>query len=114
MLSHIRVIDLSDGGALVCGQILADLGADVIQVEPPGGAAARRLGPFAGDVADPERSLFWWAYARNKRGLVLDLESEAGAASCASWRSGADVLDRVRGARRAGARAGSTTPRSRR
>src|SRR5262245_11176992 len=58
--------------------MLADLGADVIQVEPPGGAAARRRGPFAGGVADSERSLFWWAYARNKRGVVLDLDEEAG------------------------------------
>ena len=57
MLAQIRVLDLSDGGALICGQILADLGADVIQIEPPGGAAARRLGPYAGGTADPERSL---------------------------------------------------------
>ena len=77
MLEQIRVIDLSDGGALLCGQILADLGADVIQVEPPGGAGARRLGPFAGGVADPECSLFWWAYARGKRGIVIDFDSEA-------------------------------------
>jgi crotonobetainyl-CoA:carnitine CoA-transferase CaiB-like acyl-CoA transferase len=64
MLSPYRVLDLSDDGALVCGQILADLGADVIQIEPPGGAAARRRGPFAGGAEDPERSLFWWSYAR--------------------------------------------------
>jgi crotonobetainyl-CoA:carnitine CoA-transferase CaiB-like acyl-CoA transferase len=78
MLSAYRALDLSDDGALVCGQILADLGVDVIQVEPPGGAAARRIGPFAGGVEDPEGSLFWWAYARGKRGIVLDLDSEAG------------------------------------
>ena len=84
MLAHVRVLDLSDGGALLCGQILADLGADVIQIEPPGGAAARRLGPFAGGRARPERSLSWWAYARDKRSLVLDLDSDRPAASCAS------------------------------
>ncbi len=78
MLSPYRVLDLTDDGALLCGQILADLGADVIQIEPPGGASARRRGPFAGDAADPERSLLWWAYARNKRGMVLDLDAQAG------------------------------------
>ena len=78
MLSPYRVLDLSDDGALICGQILADLGADVIQIEPPGGAAARGRGPFAGTLPHPERSLFWWAYARNKRGMVIDLETQAG------------------------------------
>jgi crotonobetainyl-CoA:carnitine CoA-transferase CaiB-like acyl-CoA transferase len=92
VLGHLRVLDLSDGGALLCGQILADLGADVIQVEPPGGAAARRLGPFAGGVADPERSLFWWSYARGKRGLVLDLDAEAGRRELRDLARGADVL----------------------
>src|SRR5258705_6042597 len=58
--------------------MLADLGADVIQIEPPGRSPARRLGPFAGDVVDPERSLFWWAYARNKRGMTLDITHERG------------------------------------
>ena len=47
MLSPYRVIDLTDEGGLLCGQILADLGADVIQVEPPGGARARDRGSAA-------------------------------------------------------------------
>jgi len=92
LLGHIRVLDLSDGGALICGQILADLGADVIQIEPPGGAAARRLGPYAGGGADSERSLFWWSYARGKRGLVLDLDSEAGRSELRALAKSADVL----------------------
>ena len=75
MLSPYRVLDLTNERGLACGQILADLGADVIAVEPPGGNTARRLGPFAGDEPDPERSLYWWAYSRNKRGITLDLES---------------------------------------
>ena len=49
MLSPYRVLDLTNERGLLCGQILADLGADVIAVEPPGGNSARRLGPFAGD-----------------------------------------------------------------
>jgi crotonobetainyl-CoA:carnitine CoA-transferase CaiB-like acyl-CoA transferase len=78
MLSPYRVLDLTDSGALFCGQILADLGADVIAVEPPGGSAARRIGPFRGDRPDPAGSLFWWSYSRSKRSLTLDLETEPG------------------------------------
>lgn len=73
-----RVLDLTRERALLCGQILADLGADVIQVEPPGGAPARRRGPFLGDEPDPENSLYWWAFTRNKRSVVLDLDSGEG------------------------------------
>lgn len=78
MLSPYRVLDLTNARGLLCGQMLADLGADVIAVEPPGGSPARRLGPFAGDVVDPDRSLVWWAYARNKRSITLDLECAEG------------------------------------
>lgn len=92
MLSPYRVIDLSDGRGLLCGQILADLGAAVIRIEPPGGASARRLGPFAGDVADPEGSLFWWAYARNTRSAVLDLDTAGGQAALRRLAASADFL----------------------
>ena len=51
MLSPYRVLDLTNERGLLCGQILADLGADVVAVEPPEGNSARRLGPFAGGVA---------------------------------------------------------------
>src|SRR5262245_44774333 len=78
MLSPYRVLDLSTQRGLLCGQILADVGADVIHVEPPGGSPARRFGPFAGDVVDPDRSLFWWAQTRNQRGITLDLETTEG------------------------------------
>ena len=74
MLSPYRVIDLSNEMGILCGQMLADLGADVIQVEPPGGSSARQTGPWLDDVPGPERSLFWWAYARNKRSLVIDFD----------------------------------------
>ncbi len=80
LLSPYRVLDLTDEKGYLCGRILADLGADVIKIEPPGGDHARRLGPFHQDVADPERSLFFWAYNLNKRGVTLDLHSEDGRA----------------------------------
>ena len=78
MLSPYRVLDLTDERGMICGQILADLGADVIQVEPPDGSPARALGPFRGGEPDPESSLYWQAYARNKRSLVLDLDTPDG------------------------------------
>jgi len=49
MLSPYRVLDLTDERGLLCGKILADLGADVIQVEPATGNPARRIGPFYQD-----------------------------------------------------------------
>ena len=72
MLSPYRVLDLTNERGLLCGQILGDLGADVIKVEPPGGSPARKLGPFFQDQPDPNRSLYWWSYNRNKRSITLD------------------------------------------
>jgi crotonobetainyl-CoA:carnitine CoA-transferase CaiB-like acyl-CoA transferase len=92
MLSPYRVLDLTDERGLLCGQILADLGADVIAVEPPGGSSARRIGPFAGDEPGPERSLHWWAYARNKRGITLDLDADDGREKLRQLVAGADFL----------------------
>jgi len=92
MLSPYRVLDLSDERGIVCGFMLGELGADVICVEPPGGSSARRRGPFAGDVRHPERSLFWWAYARNKRSLVLDVESSQHRETLLDLCASADVL----------------------
>ena len=78
MLSPYRVLDLTTERGLLCGQILADFGADVIKVEPPGGSPARRLGPFYHDEPHPDRSLYWWAYNRNKRSITLDIRRKEG------------------------------------
>ena len=78
LLAPYRVLDLTDERGLLAGKILADLGADVLQIEPPGGSPARKIGPFHGDDPQPEKSLFWWAYAANKRGITLDLEQKDG------------------------------------
>jgi len=80
MLSPYRVLDLTTERGMLCGQILGDLGADVIQIEPPGGSPARRLGPFYHDLPSPDGSLFWWAYNRNKRSITLDVTSSDGQA----------------------------------
>jgi crotonobetainyl-CoA:carnitine CoA-transferase CaiB-like acyl-CoA transferase len=78
MLSPYRVLDLTTERGLLCGQILGDLGADVIKIEPPGGSPARRLAPFYEDTADPNRSIYWWAYNRNKRSITLNLDAVEG------------------------------------
>ena len=80
LLGPYRVLDLTDERGLLCGKILGDLGADVVQVEPLGGSPARRLGPFYGGDPGLDKSLFWWAYAANKRGITLDLEHSDGRA----------------------------------
>ncbi|MBN1848077.1 MAG: CoA transferase [Deltaproteobacteria bacterium] len=79
MLNDLRVLDLTDEKGWFCGKILADLGADVIKVERPGGDPGRRLGPFYGDEPHPEKSLLWCAYNGGKKGITLDLENEKGA-----------------------------------
>jgi crotonobetainyl-CoA:carnitine CoA-transferase CaiB-like acyl-CoA transferase len=92
MLQSLRVIDLTARQGMLCAQILADLGADVVQVEAPGGAAGRRAGPFLGDVEGLEGSLSWWAYARGKRGIVLDIAADEERASLLRLIETADVL----------------------
>ena len=78
MLSPYRVLDLTNESGLLCGKILADLGADVIKIEPLGGSSARTIGPFYKDIPDVEGSLFWLAYNTNKRSITLNLETRDG------------------------------------
>ena len=92
MLSPTRVLDLSDERGIFCGFLLSELGADVVCVESPAGSPCRRLAPFAGGVPDTERSLFWWAYARGKRSVALDPESEVDRYDLLRLIDGADVL----------------------
>ena len=92
LLAPYRVLDLTDERGLLAGKILADLGADVVQIEPPGGNPARNIGPFYGDDPQPEKSLFWWAYAANKRSITLDLDQKDGQALLKKMVAEADFL----------------------
>jgi benzylsuccinate CoA-transferase BbsE subunit len=78
MLSPYRVLDLTDEKGFLCGKLFGDLGADVIKVEKPRGDPSRNISPFYHDKPDPEKSLFWWAYNTNKRGITLNIESQEG------------------------------------
>jgi len=78
LLEGRRALDLTDDKGFLCGKILADLGVDVIKVEPPGGEPSRCAGPFWHDISDPEKSLYWFAYNSNKRSITLNLETSDG------------------------------------
>lgn len=91
-LEGIRVIELPGQSTAFAGKLLADMGADAIVVEPPGGAEARTYPPFQNDEPDPERSLHWWHFYTSRRGITLDLDTEAGSAAFVELVATADVL----------------------
>ncbi len=79
VLEGVRVLDLSqDIAGSFCARLLGDYGADVIKVEPIGGAALRRLGPFFKDDPHPEKSLFFLVLNLNKKGITLNIETAGG------------------------------------
>jgi len=78
ILSSYRILDLTEDGCMLCAKLLGDLGADVIKIEPPGGSPTRNIGPFYHDIPDPEKSLTWFFFGLNKRGITLNLETADG------------------------------------
>ena len=91
-LKPYRVVDFTRAIGWTCGKLLADLGADVIKVEPPGGDPDRRVGPFHRDDPHPERSLAWFAANTNKRGITLAVETSDGQALVRALTRTADIL----------------------
>jgi crotonobetainyl-CoA:carnitine CoA-transferase CaiB-like acyl-CoA transferase len=88
-LEGIRVLDFSQMAAgPTCTMLLADMGAEVIKVEPPGGDLCRTLGP--GWVGDD--SALFHSLNRNKQGICLDLKSEQGVGAARRLVADADVL----------------------
>jgi crotonobetainyl-CoA:carnitine CoA-transferase CaiB-like acyl-CoA transferase len=88
-LEHLRVIDLTDLRGALAGRILADLGADVVKVEPPSGDPGRLRPPFATDIAAPDRSLTFLFRNANKRGARIDLRGDTG------WRRFVEICARA-------------------
>jgi alpha-methylacyl-CoA racemase len=93
-LSDVRVLDLSrllPGG--LCTLVLADLGADVVKVESPGGGDyARARGPHVDGAEESTSSASFRALNRNKRSIVLDLKSERGRADFLELVATSDVV----------------------
>ena len=91
-LSGLRVLELADEKGQFCGKLMADLGADVVKIEPPGGDTTRAVGPFLDDIPGPNRSLSFWHYNTSKRGVTLDLESGEGHGLFRRLASTADIV----------------------
>lgn len=91
-LAGVRVIELASEHAALAGKLLADLGAEVVLVEPPGGHPSREFGPFVDDRPDPEQSLWWWHYQTSKLGVVLDLDAPSDAARFRDLIATADIV----------------------
>ena len=94
MLTGLRVVEFADELGEYCGLLLQGLGAEVIKVEPREGSPSRHIGPYYEDRPDPERSLFFWAYNRGKKSVVIDNKQDM-----LDLLGSADiVLDSVKGA----------------
>ena len=91
-LSGLRVIELASEWTAYAGKLLADLGAEVVLVEPPEGAPMRGYGPFCDDRPDRESSLWWWHYQTSKLGVTLDLDDERDASRFRALAKGADIV----------------------
>ncbi len=74
-LNGIRVLDFTGPSGVYCTKLLADLGADVIKIEPPEGDPMRYIGPFYHDDVHPEKSLYFWHFNTSKRSITLNLET---------------------------------------
>lgn len=73
------------------GRLLGDAGADVIKIEPPGGSPSR-IWPYYHDIKTPDKSLFWFAYNANKRGITLDIRQKEGQALFKKLVKNADIV----------------------
>jgi benzylsuccinate CoA-transferase BbsE subunit len=73
-----RVLELGDEKGMYAGKLLADLGADVIRVERPGGDPARDLPPFLGGAPAPGTSLPYHYWNAGKRAVSLELADPRG------------------------------------
>ncbi len=87
LLEGYQALDLTDRKGQMCGRFLADLGVEVLKIEPPGGDPVRRLPPFAGDT-----SLVFAHLNANKRTLELDLGTPEGRERLRALAADTDIL----------------------
>ena len=92
VLDDLRVLEVGDASGEYAGRLLAGFGADVVKIEPRGGAPSRRIGPFYGDEPHPDRSLHFWHYNVGKRAASVDLTHADGRALLDRLVRGFDVV----------------------
>ena len=91
-LDDIRILDLSDETGVYATKLLADLGADVMRIEPPHGDPLRNIGPFWHDELTADRSLTYFNLNTNKRSITLDFTKPEGRALLEKLVATADVV----------------------
>jgi crotonobetainyl-CoA:carnitine CoA-transferase CaiB-like acyl-CoA transferase len=91
-LAAYRVVELAGAPQLPAGKAFADLGAEVIKVEPPGGDPARMLPPTARLPDGREIGLYWTAYNLGKSSVIADIETADGRDVIRRLVAGADVM----------------------
>jgi crotonobetainyl-CoA:carnitine CoA-transferase CaiB-like acyl-CoA transferase len=77
-LQGFRVLDLADETGALAGKMFADMGADVVKVEPLDGCPTRAIPPFLEDIPGPDRSAYFLSLAAGKRSVALDLTQDQG------------------------------------
>jgi crotonobetainyl-CoA:carnitine CoA-transferase CaiB-like acyl-CoA transferase len=92
LLKGFRMLDLADEKGALCGKIFADMGAEVIKVEPPAGCSTRTIPPFLDDIPGPDRSLYAIAYHAGKRSVTLNLDAADGCALFQKLAAATDFL----------------------
>jgi benzylsuccinate CoA-transferase BbsE subunit len=91
-LEGIRVLDISGPAGFYCTKLMADMGADVVKVDPPDADLEHSPGPFYGGEPDHDQSIYRWHYHTNKRSILLDFNSPSGRGVFNSLLNAADVL----------------------
>jgi benzylsuccinate CoA-transferase BbsE subunit len=92
LLKGFRLLDLTDEKGALCGKMFADLGAEVIKVEPIGGCSTRRIPPFLEDQADADHCLYSIAYHAGKKSVTANLATDDGRALVGELAAHSDFL----------------------
>ncbi|MDZ7729513.1 MAG: CoA transferase [Dehalococcoidia bacterium] len=91
-LDGVRVVEITDEAGAYCGRLLADLGAEVIKIEAPGGGLERHTPPYFHGQENPDNSLAFWIHNTSKKSVVLNLDTPDDQAAARQLALGADIL----------------------
>src|SRR5581483_3695115 len=92
LLKGFRMLDLTDEKGALCGKMFADMGAEVIKVEPPSGCSTRSIPPSLEDIPGPHRSLYATPYHTGNKSVTANLDSTEGRAPVADIAAQCDFL----------------------